>query len=127
VKRLFSIFLLITYLFSATVFGELLKIPILIDHYKEHKAANVDMDIFDFFYLHYASKKNIDADYQKDLKLPFKSNSESTMQLYSCIEPYTVLLINNIYYIDKITPKAFYQNFHTNYYFGGIWQPPRTC
>ena len=124
-KRLLSIFFLSIYLFSATVFSELLKVPILLEHYKEHKSQNSSLGFLNYLYQHYASNFIIDKDFQKDAKLPFKGDFNNNLQPISC---------NDIFYIDikqqsitalqKIRISAVDESFISSYY-GGIWQPPK--
>jgi hypothetical protein len=65
--------MLATYLFTTTELGQLLKLPILISHYLEHKAAS-NLSIGEFIIIHYADSDLRDADYDKDMKLSFKTH-----------------------------------------------------
>jgi len=71
-KRAAYIFLAI-YLLGATQLHQLLKMPLLIEHYMEHKLDNGNLSLIGFMYQHYVGDGG-NANYdQKDQNLPFKS------------------------------------------------------
>jgi hypothetical protein len=74
-KKLFAISFLFIYLFSTTELHQLLKAPLLIEHFMEHREENKDITLWQFLYAHYAGDYVKDADYDKDMKLPFKTHS----------------------------------------------------
>ncbi len=65
--------LLAVYVAAATPAGELLKLPALIGHFAEHRQENPRMTVLSFVILHYFSGDVRDADYERDMQLPFKS------------------------------------------------------
>ena len=69
-KKWVSILLLSLYLLSTTELNQLLKLPVLIEHYLEHKNLNPEMTLVAFFKMHYDHPVK-DADYKTDRKLPF--------------------------------------------------------
>ncbi|QEC69935.1 hypothetical protein FRZ67_22515 [Panacibacter ginsenosidivorans] len=70
-----AIFLVSLYLFGATDAYQLLKLPALINHYIEHRGEDPSMNFISFIHLHYQGKIVIDADFQQDMKLPFKTTN----------------------------------------------------
>ncbi len=80
-KKAFAIFLVSLYIFSFTETRELLKLPAFIEHYKEHKAENSHITLLGFITLHYLNGSQKDADYAKDMKLPFKTHDFSCYNL----------------------------------------------
>jgi hypothetical protein len=76
-KRYLSVFLLSIYLLSATELSQLLRLPMLIEHYVEHKAENHDLTIFEFVHQHYCEFHLHQNTNEKDTKLPFKSRNSS--------------------------------------------------
>ncbi|MCK6691317.1 MAG: hypothetical protein L6Q97_04370 [Thermoanaerobaculia bacterium] len=66
---------------SATPVGELLKLPVLIEHLREHRQETPDMTLIGFFVLHYFSGDVRDADYERDMQLPFKTVELSGLTL----------------------------------------------
>jgi hypothetical protein len=71
-KRAAYIFLAI-YLLGATELNQLLKMPLLIEHYMEHKLDNGSLSLLSFMYMHYVGDDGDATDEQKDQNLPFKS------------------------------------------------------
>lgn len=66
---------------SATPVGELVKLPVLIEHLREHRRETPDMTLIGFFILHYFSGDVRDADYERDMQLPFKTVDTSPLSL----------------------------------------------
>jgi len=62
------------YLFGATDAYQLLKIPALINHFMLHRSENPDITFAQFFKMHYNGKITVDADFEKDMQLPFKTH-----------------------------------------------------
>ena len=62
------------YTFGATEAYQLLKLPILVQHFFQHKQEDKHLSFWAFLNMHYAEKTVIDADYQQDMQLPFKTN-----------------------------------------------------
>ncbi|MEO7049922.1 MAG: hypothetical protein ABI091_31750 [Ferruginibacter sp.] len=91
-KRISTIFLLTVYLFSATEAYQLLKLPIAFEHFREHKAQDKKTGFLSFIIMHYFSGNTKDADYEKDLRLPFKTSDNFVMS----VTPVTVPAICTI-------------------------------
>jgi hypothetical protein len=125
-KKAIVIFFLSIYLFGATPLGELLKIPLLIEHFVEHKSENKSISFFTFLKMHYFNGDPHDADYEKDMKLPFKTISiNSTIAAY-CYGPNFMFNLSRptFAYIFKHKFSCITENFYSNY-LNAIWQPPR--
>lgn len=73
-KQLLSISFLILYINSFTEFHEVLRLPILFEHYAEHKKLTNDLSFLDFLELHYKTDVNHD---DRDRELPFKMPGHS--------------------------------------------------
>ena len=72
-KNRFYIFLISLFFISSTQLKELLKLPVLINHYMEHLDENSNLSVYDFLKIHYADGVKYDEDYNVDMKLPFKN------------------------------------------------------
>lgn len=73
---------------SATPLGELLKLPVLIEHFREHRIESPEMTVIGFIVLHYFSGDVRDADYERDMQLPFKTVEQSPLTLaFAPLEP----------------------------------------
>lgn len=125
VKRFVSIFFLFIFLSTASVFGEVLKLPILIQHYFEHSAENEEISILDFIIKHYGSE--IDHHHKNDNhheKLPFKSIDSHSLQIAS-LTAAPFVIYHHIEHYSKTKTPSYYQGTYPNSYLETIWQPPR--
>ena len=115
---------------ATTELYQLLKLPFLVEHFMEHKEKNKDITLAEFLYLHYAQGDVKDADYEEDMKLPFKSHSNSVTSSIVDAVANTVLKIvihpkpNFVQSkVIIISEEAFFaSSYHSN-----IWQPPKFC
>ena len=127
-KNIIAIFFLSIYLISLTELHQLIKTPILVEHYQEHKAKNKDLSIIDFLILHYAGDNPKDADYDTDMKLPFKSHD-------GCLNAMVVVYVPCNSPVDIIKPVPTKVNAYFEYqesfisptFLSSIWQPPKSC
>ncbi|HRO41556.1 MAG TPA: hypothetical protein PL009_01885 [Flavipsychrobacter sp.] len=126
-RRLLSILFLSVYLIAATEMQQLLKLPLLIEHYTEHKQQSSHLSLWQFLRMHYANGNEKDADYDKDMKLPFKTHTEtvhlllflSSVSHFSVAERIIYAIPQKfVIHADDVVHAA---------YAAAIWQPPRGC
>lgn len=128
-KKLIPILLISVYLISTTEFYQLLKIPLLAEHFNEHKSLNEGTTFWNFLVMHYSNNDIEYADNDKDMRLPFKSNEGSLHSINSSIIHHTnsnavikpVLVLN----LKEYKPKE--DIFFNSTYHSNIWQPPKYC
>lgn len=72
-KKATAILLLFVYLFGSTEASQLLKFPLLVEHFKQHKQENTQLTLASFLKMHYVDEQPFDNDYQQDMQLPFKT------------------------------------------------------
>lgn len=73
-KKGTTFFLALLLLTGATELHQLIRIPLLITHFQEHRNAEPGMTLFAFLKLHYASGEHPnDQDEEDDNQLPFRS------------------------------------------------------
>lgn len=127
-KKTIAIFFLITYLFSTTALSQFLKLPAFVNHFIEHKQQNKDLTIWQFLCIHYAHGDVKDADYDKDMKLPFKTHNNTAAEI-SVAEPPFFLIINNkrTYTNTKKKTHILKNDSVISAYLSSIWQPPQSC
>jgi hypothetical protein len=77
-KKRTTILLLIIYLIGATEAYQLLKLPALVVHFMQHSREDPEMTLELFFEMHYAGQQAMDADWQQDMQLPFKSHEDGS-------------------------------------------------
>ncbi|WP_133641430.1 hypothetical protein [Sphingobacterium paludis] len=108
------------YLLATTQFIELLKLPILIEHYAAYQG-----DLLDFVVHHYGGHEK-DADWDTDMKLPFMKGSPVMMTLANVPDNISIELPDvSVLPFERKTP--YYQLGHYDNYLSSIFQPPRFC
>ncbi len=73
VKRITGIFVLSVYLLSFAEVHNLFKIPVLFQHFQEHKQEDPSISFWDFIKIHYMEPIVVDEDYDRDQQLPFRN------------------------------------------------------
>ena len=124
-KKLISVAILSLYLITATEFYQLLKLPLLIDHFIQHKEENKSVTLLSFLQMHYIDPTVKDADYEQDMKLPFKTHSENAQHSILALIPQKSAAVLKKTYVE---PRIFLvqeELFSTSSYLSGIWQPPK--
>jgi len=125
-KKGIAIFLLGLLIASKTEFHQILKLPVLVQHFMEHKERDPETTLLAFLTEHYAAIDVVDEDYDRDMQLPFKSPEFTLLSVIPFIpqtgfvvekeitafSPTPVYLITN----DTLLPETTV---------GTIWQPPR--
>lgn len=127
-KKAIAILFLATYLFSTTELSQLLKLPAFVSHFIEHKEENKDLTLWQFLCIHYAHGDVRDADYEKDMKLPFKTHDNCSTLINVSIPP-AFLVINNrkLYALEKKNSFIISNETANSSYLSSIWQPPKSC
>jgi hypothetical protein len=116
------------YLLSSTQLKELLKLPLLVEHFMEHKELNAQMSFIDFLCVHYAEGNVKDADYEKDMRLPFKSAENSLSSYLSFYLPALNFKQDLIVHFTEQKQSFPCYNFtYSSAFLSSIWQPPRSC
>lgn len=87
-KRLLAICFLTIYIASATEISQLLRFPLLIEHYFEHKEKKPTMSVVDFLKVQYngdhLQNHPHDYDYDKDQRLPFMMHTTWYSAVFVC-------------------------------------------
>lgn len=123
-KKWVSILLLSLYLLSTTELNQLLKLPILIEHYVEHKNLNPEMTLVAFFKMHYDHPVK-DADYKTDRKLPFVIHSTLSL-VFTLNTDFSFEISGSDYkYFHIQNIPSLNENLYIKGYLQSIWQPPR--
>lgn len=122
-----SLLFLSAYLLAFTPFREVLKLPVLIEHYTEHRTADPNLSFFAFFSMHYLHGSPKDADYERDMQLPFKKITNAAVSVFVVTPvPLAIPKNRNSYSKTKKVPifyaAAYFFNFQDP-----VWNPPRVC
>lgn len=122
-KKFIAISFLFIFLCASTELHQLLRLPILIQHYGEHQQVNHDQSFADFLTNHYSDHQNhSDSNHNN---LPFKTTDCATAHValafvnhiqYSIQRPTSSPEKTSSIYDDIIYSSAVVSN---------IWQPPK--
>jgi hypothetical protein len=128
-RKCISILFLSIYLFTVFQINEFMKLPILVEHFIEHQQENPKLQLWDFLCMHYAHGEVKDADYDKDMKLPFKSHhsgcSCSVVTFLAPIQSFN-FEYNAFFKARKKRSFSYTSSFISNFH-SFIWQPPKIC
>ena len=72
-KRAIAAIFLSIYMLSFSELPQLLKIPVFIAHFQEHKQIDQQTTVWGFIREHYQGKFVLDEDYKRDNQLPFRT------------------------------------------------------
>ncbi|WP_066406269.1 hypothetical protein [Flavisolibacter tropicus] len=111
------LFLLIV---TQTPLGQILKLPVLIEHFYNHMQRD-KISFLEFLQDHYSTEHN-DADKAEDEQLPFKNIVQQNIGV--AIMPNSII---NDFYIDlEIPAKVMMQDIYIpQQHFGSVFHPPR--
>lgn len=127
-KRIFSILFIFIYLFSVLEVQEYFKVPALVEHFTEHKQEDKSMTLWKFLCIHYAHGDVKDSDYEKDMKLPFKSIDNCNFASIFTLLPENKFIFDAPFVpISSRTITKFSKQFLSISSLNTIWQPPKNC
>jgi hypothetical protein len=125
-QKLSIICLLLLYAAVYTPVSELFKLPVLIAHFQEHRSEDQNISFLRFLQLHYFNGSPKDADYDRDMQLPFKNGEYTLVSLSAIFLPVIEKAAPDVPVQLLQTKKANRsENFISSVYLSNIWQPPR--
>lgn len=125
-KRILALVFISIYLFSATELHQFLKLPILVEHFSEHKQKDKSLTLLEFLCMHYVNESTKDTDYDKDSKLPFKTLDNCNNSNHVTLLPEQKFYFNSIQVNSEITIlNNYYPQFSNTTFLKSIWQPPK--
>ncbi len=77
-KKIILVISSILFLGSSTELHELIRLPLLLEHYYQHRSDDPYLSLFDFLKIHYSGQHPNDNDDNDDNELPFKSKASLT-------------------------------------------------
>jgi hypothetical protein len=125
VKKAALLFFTVLFLIGNTEFHELLKAPLLVIHYFEHKTETPGITPAQFLALHYNQQHTTDNDNNRDNQLPFKTDEHipaSPVMLF--ISHYTVKVPVPHHPVTNDVP-VYRSLFLPHNLLCSIWQPPK--
>lgn len=112
-------------LLAQTELHQLLKLPVLISHFMEHRAVNPHISLGSFLALHYLNAPIHDDDYERDQQLPFKASDCMTSQVHSTAPVLTSIELQHPQPEAPIAHNGYYRCFLPTPGTAEIWQPPK--
>lgn len=125
-KKLAVILVLFIYLFSSTEAYQLLKLPLLIEHYQKHKHEDAKISFIKFLHIHYLQGVKFDDDYAQDMQLPFKTHAEDFCFCSVISMPLQKFELPKVCF--PVAIRNTFNNYSCNYSYlslHDIFQPPR--
>lgn len=77
-KKFALLFFSVSFLINSTELHELARIPILFEHFADHRSENNQLSLIGFLLLHYSASHPDDSDDNMDNELPFKPHGTLT-------------------------------------------------
>ncbi len=120
-KRFLAISLILLYINSNTEFHEVLRLPLLVEHFAEHKKLVGDISFWDFLVMHYKTNASHDAD---DNRLPFKDPAHSFTASTLAV-PIPKIILKDAQLIAEVSHISSYTESFIASHLSDIFQPPR--
>jgi len=124
-KKWSAILVLFIYMLGATNACQFLKLPLLVSHYIKHKKESPYITLASFFKMHYIDPQPMDADYNEDMQLPFKTAPDALCRNIP-------LFISSLPKIELNAPVVYYEprpvlddDIATVLLINNIFQPPK--
>ncbi len=125
-KKLIAISFLTFYSLATTELYQLAKLPLLMEHYQDHKKENKDITLLHFLAIHYTQGNVKDADYDKDMQLPFKTHDGCVNSSITPFVPHNFSTgVEKTCTIENKSYPTLKDAFFVNSFLANIWQPPR--
>ncbi|WP_374540438.1 hypothetical protein [Flavobacterium sp.] len=124
-KKYITLAFLCVYLFSMTEVHQLLKMPLLVEHYLEHKQENKQLSLLSFFEMHYLNGQHLDSDQDKDMQLPFKNFQDNHPNVVLALPEQITFFEPQPAVQDELIPNFNESQVFISSFLTSIWQPPK--
>jgi hypothetical protein len=122
-KPIAILFLFITVMTTETGI-QLLKIPMLVNHFTAHMSEGRSNNFTDFIKEHYSGNQHDDSDRQQDEQLPFKT--VITESFYSLYVPVPSSILTQISFGHSKSQLSTLYSFNLQDHFKTIFHPPQS-
>lgn len=123
-RKTAAIFMLILFLFANTELHELLRLPVLVQHYLEHRTLNHDESFADFLAEHYSNEHG-KSNGKEHHDLPFKSDDCSASHIATAFTLPAQTFISSIAIIQEKIITDYSDMYYPIAFKSNIWQPPK--
>lgn len=114
-------------MFFTTEAYQLLKLPIVFQHYAEHQLEDKNISFIAFLDTHYMHGNPKDKDYDRDMQLPFKSSNDCVTNIsFASVPAFIEFSFDRpiLFFVEK-KPFPTQNQYLISSYLSFIWQPPR--
>ncbi len=104
-----------------------MKLPVLMEHFREHGELYKDLSFLSFIREHYFNGDTKDADYARDMQLPFKTNAGALLVCngHLITIPFHIGLPGILFPQSLPNHNCFYSSWVPSTHRTDIFQPPR--
>ncbi len=99
------------------------KLPILIEHYQEHKQL-MDLSFIDFLSMHYWGEDLKDNDADRDMQLPFKTISSSSLHFVFILDDKDLLPLPFNPDLPQLKIPTYRSDLHSDPNLLSLFRPP---
>ena len=127
-KKTIAILFLSIYLLATTEAHQLFKLPVVFQHFVEHQQEDSNISFLKFLDMHYMHGSPKDADYDRDMQLPFKKSADCVSVMASAAVPnqLAIVLEYPVFFIQQEKIELDH-NKPLSSCLSNIWQPPKYC
>lgn len=125
-KKWLAVILLGVYVVSGTELREVMKLPVLVQHYYEHRQLDAGISFTKFLVDHYNDIPHTDNDEERDNQLPFKRVDTNMFTSPVLPATFTVALKKPVAPVVCDTPYPKNDNLLPSASISKIWQPPKS-
>ena len=126
-RRFIAHILLFVFLFANTELHEFAKLGAFVGHFMEHRQEDKNLGLVEFIVIHYFSGNVVDADYSRDMQLPFKT-IDCNNSIPTCTLPQADYWeFTPITFLEPRPLLPYDQSALPSSYLADIWQPPKSC
>jgi hypothetical protein len=127
VKKAVAIFFMSIYMLSFSELHQFLRMPVLIQHFIEHRHQDPSISLLSFLNLHYIHQYVKDEDYQRDQQLPFRHTDCCVTYTTICCEcPVNSTIEMPVRTVETKNEYILYdEDNHSLLAIADIFQPPR--
>ena len=126
-KKLLAILFVTLYLVSTTELSQVLKFPVLVEHYYEHLERNHQILVVDFLVNHYnrhLEDHPENSDYERDKKLPFLLHNQVLTFSFLLLPPVLLEAPSRQAFETRSRIAVVDEALHKDQFVGHIWHPP---
>ncbi len=125
-KKCLAVILLVAYILSGNEIREVMKLPVLLQHYQEHRQLDAGISFTKFLIDHYNDIPHTDNDEERDNQLPFKRVDTNILTSPVLPATFTVALKKPVIPIVSDDPHPKNDNLIPSASISKIWQPPKS-